>query len=280
MGYWRRLTILGIFAALGCGVAAAQQAPASLDRNDAYFAHALARMNALPTPPSFTYIAQVRTDGGTLAIYPSAGAIATTFVVGGMAGSEGSADDTLTFSFDQRNRAVYLIGGASTLGEVPTPIFDPTWNSAFRWMQNRRLFDIDVVQATPHPQPTGTPLKTIAIVARSPALSYHVIGSQAATCANGDTGWQLHVVPVADPQDHPLVGVLVDDRPGLVCAAQFEESVRSEPEAHARGTVELRFAPVGDYYVVTDESLMLRLNSQISASRMSATIALGQFNIH
>jgi hypothetical protein len=142
------------------------------------------------------------------------------------------------------------------------------------------LFDIDVVQATPHPQPTGTPLKTIAIVARSPALSYHVIGSQAATCANGDTGWQLHVVPVADPQDHPLVGVLVDDRTGLVCAAQFEESVRSEPEAHARGAVELRFARVGDYYVVTDESLMLRLNSQITASGMSATIALGQFSIH
>ncbi|MGB6985733.1 MAG: hypothetical protein WBD74_07130 [Candidatus Aquilonibacter sp.] len=267
-----------MFAALDCGIAAAQQAPASLDRNDAYFARALARMNALPTPPSFTYTAEVRTDGGTVAMYPAADAIATTFVIGGKAGSEGSADNTLTFSFDQRKRAVYLIGGASALGETPTPIFDPTWNSAFRWMQNRRLFDIDVVQASPLPQPTGTPLKTIAIVARSPALSYHVVSSQPARCANGDTGWQLHVVPVADPQNHPLVGVLVDDRTGLVCAAQFEESVRSEPDAHARGAVELRFAHVGDYYVMTDESLMLRLNPQRIAG-MSATITLGQFNL-
>jgi len=213
-------------------------------------------------------------------MYPSAGAIAATFVVGGKTGSEGSADNTLTFSFDQHKHQVYLIGGASALGETPTPIFDPTWNSAFRWMQHGRLFDVDVVEATPLPQPTGTPLKTIAVVSRTPALSYHVIGSQPAMCANGDTGWQLHVVPVADPQDHPLVGVLVDDRTGLVCAAQFEESVRSEPEAHARGNVELRFARVGDYYVVTDESLTLHLNPQLSASGMSATITLGQFNLH
>jgi hypothetical protein len=236
-------------------------------------------MNSLPRPPSFTYTARVRTDGGTVAIYPVADTIVTTFVVGGSPESEGSADNTLTFSFDDRNRQVYLVGGASTLGEAPTPIFDPTWNSAFRWMQNRRLFDIDVVRATPAPQPTGTPLKTIAIVSRSPALSYHVASTEPAACANGDAGLQLHVVPVVDAQDHPLVGVLVDERTGLICSAQFEETVRSVPDSHARGRVELNFAQVGDYYVMTNESVQVHLNSLIRPSEMSATITLGQFNI-
>ncbi|HEX8806576.1 MAG TPA: hypothetical protein VF741_06485 [Candidatus Aquilonibacter sp.] len=279
MGHRRGLVAGPLLVALAFAVAAAQEERAPLDRSDAYFAHALARMNSLPTPPSFTYTAHVRTDGGTFAMYPSANTIATIFDVGNK-GASGSADGTLTFSFDQRDRSIYLIGGAAPLGVAQTPIFDPTWNSAFRWMQNRRLFAVDVVTATPAPQPTGTPLKTIATVSGSPALSYHVVSSEPARCANGDTGWQLHVVPVTDPLNHPLVGVLVDDRTGLVCAAQFEEAVRSEPESHARGTVELRFSQINGYYVMTDESLMLHLNSEVSRSGMSATITLSQFNIH
>jgi hypothetical protein len=277
MGYRRGLISAVLLVALASAGAAAQEKSAPLDQNDEYFARALARMNALPTPPSFTYTAQVQTTGGTVAVHPYADAISTSFIVGGKSGPDGSANDTLTFSFDQHNRQVFLVGGADTLGVTPAPIFDPTWNSAFRWMQHRRLFAIDVVQATPLPKPTGTPLKTIAIVAGAPALSYHVISSKPATCANGDTGWQLHVVPVSDPEDHPLVGVLVDDHTGLVCAAQFEEAVHSEPPDHARGAVEMHFGRVGDYYVVTDESVMLHL---LSASEMSATITLGQFDLH
>ncbi len=282
MGHRRGLVWLALLATLASAGAAAQESSAPVDRNDAYFARALARMNSLPTPPSFTYTAQVRTDGGTLAMYPAAGALSTTFVVGGTAGDAGSTSGTLTFSFDQSKRQVSLVGGAKALGVAPTPIFDPSWNSAFRWMQNRGLFavDVDVAPAKPQPAPTGTPLKTIAVVFRSPALSYHVVSSVPATCTNGDPGWQLHVVPVIDPQDHPLVGVLVDDRTGLVCAAQFEETMRSEPDAHARGTVELRFAKVADYYVMTGESVRLHLSSQIKPSDMSATITLGDFNTH
>ncbi len=268
-----------LLAALAGASASAQDTSAPVDRNDAYFARALARTNALPTPPSLTYTARVRTDGGTLAMYPASDTLWTTFIVGDNAGNPDRGNTTLTFSFDQRKRQVFLIGGADTLGAAPAPIFDPTWNSAFRWMQHRRLFDIDVVQATPMPAPTGTPLKTIVVVQRSPGLSYHVTGSVRATCANGDPAWQMHVVATFDPQDHPLVGVLVDDQTGLVCAAQFEETVRSEPETHASGSVELRFARVGDYYVMTDESLMLHLNPRMRASGMSATITLGQFNI-
>lgn len=277
MGHRRGLVAAILLAVLTTAGAVAQEKTAPVDRNDVYFARALAHMNALPTPPSFTYTAQVKTDGGTVTLYPNADAVATTFVVGGKSGAEGSADNTLTFSFDQHNRQVFLVGGADALGETPAPIFDPTWNSAFRWMQHRRLFAIDVTQSAPLPKPTGTPLKTIAIVAGSPALSYHVISSRPATCANGDTGWQLHVVPVSDSEDHPLVGVLIDDRTGLVCAAQFEEAVHSEPPDHARGAVEMRFGTVGGYYIVTDESVMLHM---LSATGMSATITLGQFDLH
>ena len=280
MGYRRGLVAAVVLVALASVGAAAQEKNVPVDRNDAYFARALAQMNALPTPPSFTYTAQVRTDGGTVTMYPNTDTVSTNFVLGGKSGSEGSADNTLTFSFDQHSRDVFLVGGSDTLGLTPAPIFDPTWNSVFRWMQHRRLFSLDVVAATPHPEPTGTPLRTIAIVAGTPALSYHVVSSKAATCANGDTGWQLHVVPVSDPENHPLVGVLVDDRTGLVCAAQFEEAVHSEPPDHARGNVELRFARVGGYYIVTDESLMLHMSPQLNASGMSATITLGQFNLH
>ncbi len=250
-----------------------------IDANDAFFRGALARMNALPPPPSFTYAADVQTDGGTIDMRRvSPNALNVIFFAGGRVGIDGSASSTFTFSFDDRRRVTYLIGGASALGPFPGPIFDPTWNSAFRWMQSRRFFDVSVPSATPNPEPTATQLKTIAIVSRSPELSYHVVRTSRATCANQDPGWELSVVAVSDPENHPLTGVLVDDRTGLLCAMQFEESMKSTPDGHARGAIELQFDRAGGLYVVTAESIAVHLQAPGRISGMSATISFRQFD--
>jgi hypothetical protein len=235
-------------------------------------------MNALPQPPSFTYTAQIQTDGGTVGVQ-RAGAdnVDAMFIAGGKTGAEGNANSTYTFSFDNRKRVTYLVGGASTLGRLPGPVFDPTWNSAFRWMQSRRFFYESVGSEAPSPVPTATRLKTIAIVSRSPELSYHVVRSSRATCENQDPGWELSVVPVGDPENHPLTGVLVDDRTGLLCAMQFEESMGSLAGTKTHGTIELRFNRADGLYVVTAESIAMDLGVPGSVRGMTANISFGQF---
>ncbi len=200
------------------------------------------------------------------------------FIAGGQAGTEGTGDSTLTFSFDDRNRITYLVGGANILGPLPGPIFDPTWNSAFRWMQSRRFFYVSTAATMPSAEPTATELKTIAVVSRAPELSYHVVRTARATCANSDPGWELTVVPVSDPENHPLTGVLVDDRTGLLCAMQFDEAMKSEPNGHARGTIELQFDRADGLYVVTAESIAMHLGVPGPIRGMSATISFRQFN--
>ena len=235
-------------------------------------------MNALPAPPSFTYAAEARTDGGTIDMRRAgANNVRAIFFARGQAGTEGNADSTFTFSFDDRDQLTYLVGGASTLGPLPGPIFDPTWNSAFRWMQSRRFFDVSTAAATPVPEPSTTKLKTIAVVSRAPELSYHVARTARGTCANRDPGWELTVVPVSDPENHPLTGVLVDERTGLLCAMQFDEAIRSVPEGHARGAIELQFDRVDGLYVVTAESIAMHLATP-GIQGMSAAISFSQFN--
>jgi hypothetical protein len=278
VGHRRGLAAFALLSLLAGTIAWGQQTPPPVDTNDALFRHALALMNALPLPPSFTYTAQIQTDGGTVGVQ-RAGAdnIDAMFVAGGKTGAEGTANSTYTFSFDNRKRVTYLVGGANILGRLPGPVFDPTWNSAFRWMQSRRFFYESVGSEAPSPQPTATRLKTIAIVSRSPELSYHVVRSTRATCENQDSGWELNVVPVGDPENYPLTGVLVDDRTGLLCAMQFEESMGSVAGANARGTIELRFNRIDGLYVVTAESIAMHLALPGSVHAMTANISFGQF---
>jgi hypothetical protein len=272
------LIALLLLVVLTSASAAAQESPGPLDQNDAFFRRALARMNAMPLPPAFTYSAQVRTDGGTVDMRRvGSDTVSAMFFVGGTAGPDGSADAAYTLAFNARARTVYLVGGAAKLGALPGPVFDPTWNSAFRWMQSRRFFDVSAPSSTPNPEPAQRQLKTIAVVSRSPELSYHVVRTARATCANHDPGWELRVMPISDPLDHPLVGVLVDDRTGLLCAMQFEEEMHSEPDGHAQGSVELRFETVGGLYVMTGESLVMHLLLPGNYRDMAADISFSQF---
>jgi len=221
----------------------------------------------------------VQTEGGTIDMRRSGSDdVDALFVAGGKVGAEGSSDSTYTFSFDDRKRKAYLIGGASMLGALPGPVFDPTWNSAFRWMQSRRFFAVSTSLATPKPQPAPQ-FETIVVVTRSPALSYHVVRTARGTCANHDPGWELGVVPISDPTDHPLTAVVIDDRTGLVCTMQFEETLQGvPPSAGTHGAIELQFDRVDGLYVVTAESIAMHLALPGPIRGMSATISFGQFN--
>jgi hypothetical protein len=278
MGYRRGLVAFALLLVLARGASAAQQTPVPVYSDDTYFRAALARMNALPPPPSFTYAAEVKTADGTVDMRRvGTDDVRAIFFAGGEIGSNGNADATYTFSFDNRKRVAYLVGGATMMGPLPGPIFDPTWNSAFRWMQSRRFFDVSLPSATPLPEVAATQLKTIATVSRTPELSYHVVGRSRATCANRDPGWQLSVVPVGDPVNHPLTGVLVDERTGLLCAMQFNEAVSSVPDGDARSAIELQFDRIDGLYVVTAESIAMHLAVPGPIRGMTATIIFRQF---
>jgi hypothetical protein len=214
-------------------------------------------MNALPAAPVLRYQTQIRTTGGTVSatkaevvFFPGAGLSAT--------GSD-EADLGLT-SID-----------------APSPVLNPTWASAFAWMQHRSL----LVHAAPSPTPPSKTvdvrLPTIAVVAAAPAAVYRVVHEQEDICPNGEPGRRQKVVPVRDPDSHPLVGTIINQRSGLFCVLDYEEAVAGSGAVAAQGSAELRFASLGSYYLMTSARFNLHAETYRGPSSMSAEISLRDF---
>jgi hypothetical protein len=212
-------------------------------------------MNALPTPPALRYQAAIGTTGGTV----SASSEKLVFYPGGTWSSTASNEAAVTF----------------TSTGAPSPMVNPTWASAFGWMQHRSL----LVQAAPSPAPpVDVRLPTIAVVAAAPGELYRVVREQDAVCPNGDPAVRQWVVALHDPDSHPLIGTVVDQRSGLFCALDYEESVATEGDAvGARASAELRFAAVHTFYLMTVAQLQIHAQSYRGLASMSADISLRDF---
>jgi hypothetical protein len=225
-----------------------------LDAATARFRATIARMNALPSPPTLRYQARIRTDGGTV----SATTAKVVFFPGGVFSP--AAPDEVELQL--------------TSAGVPSPILDPTWSSAFGWMQHRSL----LVRRAPPPSSTlDVTLPTIAVVAAAPAVACRVVSERSGTCPNGDRGWQQRVVPLRDPDMHPLVGTIIDERTELFCVLEFEESIAAGDAMDAQGLAELRFQSAASYYVVTSAHLIMHVQNASGVARMSADISLDDF---
>jgi hypothetical protein len=232
----------------------AQSNGENLDAANVRFASAIARMNALPTPPALRYEARIETTGGTvtatsekLVLYPGGNSTVT---------SSNDADLTLTST------------------SAPSPIVNPTWASAFAWMQRRAL----LVHAEPSPAPpVDVRLPTIAVVAAAPGALYRVVHEEDGTCPDGEPGHRQQVVALHEPDSHPLVGTIINQRTGLFCVLDYEESVAGTGLVEAQGAAELRFTSVGSYYLMTTAQFFMHAESIRGPTHMSAEISLRDF---
>jgi len=211
-------------------------------------------MNALPSPPALRYQAQIGTTGGTVS--------ATNAQIEFFPGASWSVN------------APYEAQLTLTSTSAPSPIVNPTWASAFAWMQHRGLF----VQAAPSPAPpVDVRLPTIAIVAAAAGATYRVADERAGACPDGDAGLRQQIVALRDPDSHPLVGAVINRRTGLFCALDYQESVAGHGVVAAQGAAELRFASIGAYYLMTSARFSMHAESVRGPTSMSADISLRDF---
>jgi hypothetical protein len=214
-------------------------------------------MNALPVPPVFRYHAQIRTTGGTV----TATTVKLVFFPGG--GPSATASDEVDFDL--------------TSTAAPSPILNPTWSSAFAWMQHRSLLVRAVTSPAPPSSMVDIRLPTIAVVAAAPAAVYRVVHERDDTCPNGEPARRQQVAPVRDPDSYPLVGTVINERTGLFCALEYEESVDGSGAVAARGSAELRFASIASYYLMTSARFVMHAESYRGPASMSADIWLHDF---
>jgi hypothetical protein len=254
LGHRRRLALIALLVVAATGGALAQSSGDDLDAANARFTSAIARMNALPTPPALHYEARIETTGGTVSaksggigLYPGGNWSVTT---------SNEADLTLTST------------------SAPSPIVNPTWASAFAWMQRRSL----LVHAAPSPAPpVDVRLPTIAVVAAVPGALYRVVHEEVGACPDGEPGHRQQVVALHEPDSHPLVGTIVNQRTGLFCVLDYEESVAGSGVVEAQAAVELRFTSDGSYYLMTSAQFFMHAESLRGPTHMSAEIALRDF---
>ncbi len=212
-------------------------------------------MNALPSPPALRYQAQIGTTGGTV----SATTAQIEFFPGASWSTSASYEAQLTL----------------TSTSAPSPIVNPTWASAFAWMQHRSL----LVRAAPSPAPpVDVRLPTIAIVAAAAGAAYRVAGERDDGCPDGEPGLRQQIVALRDSDSHPLIGTVINQRTGLFCALDHQESVAGKGVVEAQGSAELHFASTGPYYLMTSAQFSIHAESYRGPASMSTTISLGGFS--
>lgn len=134
------------------------------------------------------------------------------------------------------------------------PFFDPTWYGAFRALRDGMLGYQQAerpISSFATPAPVSTPdLRTIAVVTVMGSTMYRVVDRGAATCANGDPGHAIHLVPRWHDHRHQLTDVVVDLRNMHFCTMRFTLA-----ELGVRDTVEEHYANVGGYWLQTGGSI-------------------------
>ncbi|HTW82909.1 MAG TPA: hypothetical protein VMD91_02435 [Candidatus Sulfotelmatobacter sp.] len=176
-----------------------------------------------------------------------------------------------------RTDASYEADLSLTSTSAPSPILNPTWGSAFGWMEHRSM----LVHAARSPAPSSAAvdvrLPTIVVVAAAPAAIYRVVHEQDEACPNGEPGWRQQVIAVRDADSHPLVATVINQRTGLFCALDYQESVEGSGAVAAQGSAELRFATTGPYYLMTGAHFSMHAESERGPASMSAEISLSDF---
>ncbi|HTU82080.1 MAG TPA: hypothetical protein VMF61_08110 [Candidatus Acidoferrales bacterium] len=235
--------------ALACaGPAAAEQdAPH-------WYRAALAAMQGIREPAYLTYRTQVPAGDATLAVSRDELGRAEISVLDGPSGAQ--AWDVVYRAADG-TAAMTLADGTRTVSHLA--IFDPTWRGAFTWLRHGLTADV-APSSTPSPAGTtseGSPENAPPIVAIVTAINenaYDLKDGGNASCADGRSGRRVWTVAKSDPQDHPLVGAVIDASTLRFCTMEFRQHVPGPPVTFDLD-VELNFGDVGPYYLITGGTL-------------------------
>jgi hypothetical protein len=212
----------------------------------AFYAQALSAMRQLPEPPYVTYRLEGQGDGLQIALTTISGQVWLQIGAGSMPSSwllRHRTDDYTTEIYD---------AWADRRLVTQRSFFDPTWYGSYRALRDGMLGYQDV-EAPVSAQPTAPPdrattLKTIAVETVMGPGIYAVEDRGSVTCANGDPGHALHLVPRTPDPRRQLTEVVVDTRSMRFCSIRYAW----RGQGGFRGEVEQHYADVGGYWMQTD----------------------------
>jgi len=232
-----------------------------------YYRQALARMVRLPQPALVTYTATIFATGQTFYVSrdPSTSDAEFGFAIGDALG-ENTASWPVRVRTSDAVTSITLEDGNDAV--TVYPIFDATWNGAYRWL--RYGFGgggpppsvAAAPSASPDEAPSSSPeaLGVIAVVQSIGTSSYGVQDWGDGKCETGALGRRIHLIAQREPDAHPATDVTIDVATGDICTIRFE--LRRTQFFNLTGSVELHYARVGDYLLASDG--FMRLNSDIA----------------
>jgi hypothetical protein len=211
-----------------------------------YYETAIEAMRDLPQPNFATYGVQLHITGSSFVLTREPNGEAEI----GLTMSARGAKPDVTFS------AAYRKSDDLTSVETPqgwaitrSPLFNPTWNGVYDWIQYGINGRPGSAVAPPSPTPTSSGLPLIAAVRTMGVAFYDVSGAGTTTCANGDPAYRVHLIARKDPLDHPLTDAAIDERSNRLCFVRLEMR-QSVIAAGYTSAIELNIADVNGQALV------------------------------
>ncbi|HVA28031.1 MAG TPA: hypothetical protein VNF68_07610 [Candidatus Baltobacteraceae bacterium] len=258
---------IGVLAAFALALAVQHGAPAraGTDIRD-YFRSTLQHMVDLPEPALVSYTVTVFATGQSFYVSrdPESGDAEFGFAIGDALGDTKASWPVRVRAADATT--IITLDGDDAV--TTYPLFDATWDGAYRWL--RYGFE-GSIPATPTPStppseapsatpsPTPAPLGVIAVVQAINTGAYSVQDRGSEPCENGHLGRHIHLAARGDGDAHPATDLTVDTTTGDICTMRFE--LRRTQFFALRGSVEIHYERVGAYLLASDGRI--RLHSDI-----------------
>jgi hypothetical protein len=236
--------VMCALALMLCSFVAPQTRADDLSPSQLYV-RALSVMQSLPEPPFVTYRSQFSSPAMRIDLAPDRGYASLYLLINDL-------ESTLSVQASYRSaerRVVLSEPGGQELVAL-SPIFNPTWTGAYQWV--RYGLQGAPAPVAPSPQASAPPgLETIAVVNALSPGAYDVDDAGAQNCPSGSAGDHLRLRARFDPDNHPLTDVVIEDDSSRFCVMRF--GVGSSGTMYTlTGYIELHFARVANYWLVTD----------------------------
>lgn len=227
-----------------------------------YYARALDVMNALPQPASATYDLDMRANVGmnTYCPHPTETADSTAFSIGWGPRMKKHLIVHARYTLSGDRAEFQQSNGAYCRDDVA--LFKPEWASVDDWVRYGLLGTPaqlpKIPAATPAPAPAAT-IPTIATVKAIAPYAYRIYDMGARDCPNGSAGHALHLIARSDPDEHPLMDVVIERDTMRFCMMRFRLVGATVAGTGAKGDAALDFGESAGYWAVVHENMAISL---------------------
>lgn len=217
-----------------------------------YYEASVRAMSAVKAPKAITFREAVTTTNISLYVSNDArGNLVFGLGLGGINGTD--FWDVVGYPLDGESNI--SLEKQHFVSKTPSPLFDPTWNGAYRWLRYGILGVQPPTRASASralPSKHRSTSNVIATVMAIGSSFYDVTDAGASACpGSNDAGHALHLIARDDPTMHPLTDVIVDVKTHRFCSMRFALRGRSGFFG-ATGYIELHFAKLDGYWLVHD----------------------------